>query len=371
MMITVRRFALLVLVLVGLGACSSDSDKDKGFSLDDSDISSPYPDSELFSGLEFDWRTHNRLANGSDNWPTTWGGDDIIYTAWGDGGGFEGGNRISRTSIGIAIVEGNFDDYETTNILGGVGSPKRPNFVGKSYGILAVDPSLYMWVSPGDGSTLYFGSRLHVSEDDGVNWEILDWDFSRDTGMITPTFLQFGKGYEGARDEYVYIYANHLTSPDFTILSVQKPGETFLLRAPKDLLKDRKSYEFFTGLDKEGNAKWSSKVEKKVPVLKDPNGVGWNVSAFYHPAYKRYFILTEHEQSFRGCLGMFEGESPWGPWKTVHYQCGFGEGQILTSSFYWNVPTKWIDKNGQFTMVFTGIKENDSWNTIQARFLTR
>ena len=49
----------------------------------------PYPPSASILGV--DWApatTIARRAEGSDNWPTTWGDDDALYTAYGDGRGF-------------------------------------------------------------------------------------------------------------------------------------------------------------------------------------------------------------------------------------------------------------------------------------------
>ena len=46
-----------------------------------------------------------RKAIDSDNWPITWGDDDRLYTAYGDGRGFE--PFVERKlSLGLARVEG-------------------------------------------------------------------------------------------------------------------------------------------------------------------------------------------------------------------------------------------------------------------------
>src|SRR5204863_1270699 len=50
----------------------------------------PYPPSPVISGVT--WAPPEsivRRARGSDNWPLTWGDDDLLYTAFGDGTGFE------------------------------------------------------------------------------------------------------------------------------------------------------------------------------------------------------------------------------------------------------------------------------------------
>ncbi len=47
---------------------------------------SPYPASPVIKGISFDWSTHIRLAQGSDNWPITWAADGHQYTVWGTAG---------------------------------------------------------------------------------------------------------------------------------------------------------------------------------------------------------------------------------------------------------------------------------------------
>src|SRR3712207_2154008 len=60
----------------------------------------PYPPSPVIERVEFDWKTHQRHAPGSDNWPATWGSDGHLYSAWGDGGGFGGSNGRGRVLLG-------------------------------------------------------------------------------------------------------------------------------------------------------------------------------------------------------------------------------------------------------------------------------
>ncbi len=67
-----------------------------------------------------------------------------------------------------------------------------------------------MWVSPGSGAKNYQEARLYRFTNRGASWTAASWAFKKQDGFILPTFLQFGRGYAGARDPYVYIYANHL-----------------------------------------------------------------------------------------------------------------------------------------------------------------
>jgi len=50
----------------------------------------PYPQSKVISGVSVDWSTHQRHAQGSDNFQLTWADDDHQYGIWGDGDGFAG-----------------------------------------------------------------------------------------------------------------------------------------------------------------------------------------------------------------------------------------------------------------------------------------
>ncbi|HYI93321.1 MAG TPA: hypothetical protein VEX68_07240 [Bryobacteraceae bacterium] len=73
---------------------------------------SPYPPSPFIRSVHFDWATHKRDAQGSDNWQLTWPDDDHLYGAWGDGGGFGGTNSDGRVSLGVARIEGAWDNYK-------------------------------------------------------------------------------------------------------------------------------------------------------------------------------------------------------------------------------------------------------------------
>ena len=68
-------------------------------------------------------------------------------------------------------------------------------------------------------------------------------------------------------------------------------------------------------------------------------------------------------------MGVFEAPEPWGSWKTVAYESGFGAGHVEETSFYWNISPKWLSSDGKdFMMIFTGHITLDSWNTVEASF---
>lgn len=337
----------------------------------------PYPPSASIEGVELDWTTHRREAPGSDNWPMTWADDDRQYAAWGDGGGFGGDNQRGRVTLGVARIEGAAGNYTGTNVWGGF-EPEHPaTFGGKSYGILSVDGTLYMWVSPQPGPHLK-ECRLAFSKDHGRTWTQADWAFRFKDGLTIPTLLNFGRDYAGARDGFVYSYFIEPTWGPTTPkdgkygFEVHVPGRVHLSRVPKIFILDRARYEFFSGRDKEGRPRWSADLAEKQPVFEDPNGVGWNLSVSHNPGLRRYLLATEHGATHAGRFGLFDATEPWGPWTCVAYEENWGAGHIEVSTFFWSLPSKWLSADGaHFTLVFTGKNSNDSWNTVAGRFVLR
>jgi hypothetical protein len=339
----------------------------------------PYPPSPVIRSMTVDWTTHKRDAPGSDNWQLTWAADDHQYGAWGDGGGFGGTNSDGRVSLGVARVEGSWENYRGVNVWGGKDGLHRAGIDGKSWGMIAVDGALYMWVVPGSPlAVMQREARLYRSTDSAASWQPALWAFSAADELTIPTICQFGRAYAGARDEYVYHYFIH--PRDLTSDRVQKPGAIYLARSPKRRLMERAAYEFFAGLDK-GHPLWTPEIARKRPVFEDrENGVGWVLSVNYNAGLGRYLLLTDHTVSNRGNLGIFDAPEPWGPWTTAVFLnesdgTSFGAGRLVPNTFFWNMPTKWHSADGaEFTLVFTGSgrgKDNDSFNLVRARFELR
>ncbi|MGD9201232.1 MAG: DUF4185 domain-containing protein [Chitinispirillia bacterium] len=328
----------------------------------------PYKRSESIKDIKLDWSSHKRLAIGSDNWPVTWAADNSQYTAFGDGGGFNGTNKKGRVSLGVSRIVGPVNKFKGHNIWGGYRSKTKSNVDGKSYGILAIDDVMYMWVSPGSDARGYQEARLYFSKDNGYEWNLCGWSFKQNDGIIYPTFLQYGKNYQFNKDDFVYIYAANLKSRDK--LMVQKPGEIVMLRVPKNNILNREKYVFFSGFDDDKNPKWTNNINERFPVFKDQNGVGWTCSASYVKKFDRYFLTTEHSESFKGNFGIFEAVKPWGPWTTIYYVEGFGSNKIEKSCFFLNFSNKFTyeNKDNKVFLIFTGVGKNDSFNFIEASF---
>jgi len=339
----------------------------------------PYPKSEVIKDIKFHWAYHNRLASGSDNWPVTWADDDNQYLVWGDGGGFGGTNSIGRSSIGVARIEGNWSNYNASNIWGGHNPKNHHEVIGKSYGIVCINSVLYMWVGMFHTREDQFDEvRIAYSTDHAASWAFTDWSFTRNEGIMMPTVCNFGKNYEGAKDDYVYSYLIRFQSYEgpggipnkVEWLNCQIPGLIDLARVPKDQVLDREVYSFFAGFEN-GRPKWTRDVNQRKPVFENPEGVGWCINVSFNEGLQRYMLTSEYTETHRGNIGIFDAPDPWGPWTTVCYQEKWGEGHIPLNTFFWNFSNKWMSKDGKtFTLIFTGRKENDSFNIIRGEFIT-
>jgi hypothetical protein len=333
----------------------------------------PYPPSPVIERITWHWDTYQTAAPGSDLWPVTWGPDDHLYAAWGDGGGFGGTDQDGRVALGFARIEGPPERFAGRNVNGGK-DPERPASFprrGKVGGILAVGDRLYAWLNTQNGTWPDVDEALIWSDDRAVTWKRSAWVFPRGDGNFKPsTYLNFGKGYTGVTDDlrgHVYCYGQRQ----------RKERETYVARVPRNWVTDREAYEFFSGLDK-GEPRWSSAVGKARPVFVDANGTGDLASVVYVPALRRYLWTCFHKGP--GQLGVFDGPQPWGPWTTVAYEERWGQmgpgGKGLTCSF----PQKWMSADGlTLWCVFSvygagarqGINRHDRFNLVKATLALR
>jgi CubicO group peptidase (beta-lactamase class C family)/dienelactone hydrolase len=299
----------------------------------------PYPPSPVIKSIQWAPKeTIVRQAQDSDNWPVTWADDGSCYTAYGDGYGFE--PKISeKLSLGFARVTGGPADFRGVNIRSATGEQHGNGAKGKkASGILMTGGVIYLWVRNAGNS------QLAWSPDHGQTWHWCDWKFTASFGC--PTFLNFGKDYAGARDEYVYVY-----SPDSDNAYV--PADRMVLaRAPKARIREREAYEFFTGLDG-GKPRWSVDIAQRGAVFRY-DGKCYRSGISYDAGLKRYLwcqTLPGGDARIQGGFGIYDAPEPWGPWTTVYYTQQWDVGPGESSSF----PTKWMTADGKtLYLVFSG-----------------
>jgi hypothetical protein len=309
----------------------------------------PYPPSPVI--LDVNWApvdTIARAADGSDTWPITWADNGHLYTAYADGWGFEP-LIDEKLSLGFARVEGPPTNFQGINIRSDNGE-KRGNGRGgeKASGMLMVDGVLYMWVRNANRRGEH--CRLAHSTNNSENWTWSDWEFE-ELGFCT--FVNYGKNYAGARDNYVYMVSH---SGD----SAYVPADDFVLtRVPKDKILERDEYEFFVALDSNNNPIWSANINDRGSVFNHP-GRALRSSISYNAALGRY-IWWQHDPTtgtdggydtrFEGGFGIYDAPEPWGPWTTVYYTEKWDVGPGEQGHF----PTKWMSADGRtMYLVFSG-----------------
>jgi CubicO group peptidase (beta-lactamase class C family) len=303
-------------------------------------LPAPYPSSAVIRRIE--WApasTIARRARGSDNWPLAWGDDDAIYTAYGDGRGFEPFVE-TKLSLGLAKISGGAADFTAENLRSSTAEQRGDGAAGKkASGLLMVDGTLYLLARNAGNS------QLAWSNDRGATWTWADWKFTRSFGC--PTFLNFGRNYDGARDDYVYVYSHDSHS------AYEAADRMVLARVLRRGLEQSEAYEFFAGLDADGKPTWTRNIDGRSAVFRHP-GRCYRSSISYNAALGRYLwcqVLPGEDPRFAGGLGIYDAAEPWGPWTTAYFAEKWGVAPGETAS----IPTKWIAGDGlSFYLVFSG-----------------
>jgi hypothetical protein len=106
-------------------------------------LGAPYPPSRVITVIEWAPKeTILRRAHDSDNWPMTWADDDALYTAYGDGYGFEPFLK-EKLSLGLARMNGMPSNFIGENIRAPSLEQKGGGRAGlKASGLLCLDSTL-------------------------------------------------------------------------------------------------------------------------------------------------------------------------------------------------------------------------------------
>jgi hypothetical protein len=249
-----------------------------------------------------------------------------------------------KLSLGFARITGGAADFKGVNLRSptceslGDGAKGR-----KASGLLCLDGVLYLLARNAGNA------QLAWSADHGLTWTWADWTFTHSFGC--PTFLNFGKDYAGARDEFVYLY-----SPDHDS-AYEAADRMVLARVPAHQMRRREAYEFFVQLDAQGQPVWTKDIAQRGAVFTNP-GRCYRSGVTYNAALKRFLWVqilpqSRHPQGprFQGGVGVYDAPEPWGPWTTVFFTEDWDVGPGETAS----LPTKWMSADGRTVhLVFSG-----------------
>jgi len=310
----------------------------------------PYPPSSVVTDLVWDDEmVHFGGERCGDNWPITWGDDDLLYTSLGDGYGFSA--RPIVYTLAFAAVDGMPPRLNAHDIPSNIDAPVGWGHDGiKASGLLMVDGILYLWVrnyivgTTADGKPDWRHSHLAWSEDHGRTWTWADWHFSDTFGC--PEFVQFDRNYAGAPDEYVYVVSQGGNS------AYDLDPEIVMARVPKGRVNRREAYEFFGGWRGNGTPFWTPDLARRRPIFSDPKGTQ-RIAITYNSGLRRYFLVTAHAVPsgipHTPALGVFDAPEPWGPWTTAYYHDAWAHAPMIHHKF----PTKWMSKDGRTMWLLT------------------
>jgi hypothetical protein len=324
----------------------------------------PYRPSPVIAAIE--WAPQEsivRAARDGDNWPLTWADDDAIYTTWGDGTGFVP-KVPQKLSCGFARITGAPGDFQGVNIRSPAEQFGQGRAGKKGWGLLCVAKTLYLWFGHADNKGAQ--AQLAWSRDHAATWTLADWKFA-ELGLLG--FINFGRNYAGARDEFVYAYSHDGPRAD-------GPADRFvLLRAPKDRLIERANWQFFAGMDAHGRPVWTSEIESRRGVFEHRDACLRSAMTNCAPL-KRYLWWQQIPQPpgvtndrgdtrFTGGFGIYDAPEPWGPWTTAFYTSKWDVGPGEHADF----PARWMSADGRtLHLVFSG---EDAFSVREARLKLR
>jgi hypothetical protein len=257
----------------------------------------------------------------------------------------------------LAKIAGSPPDFRGSNLRSAsVESVGDGQSAHKASGMLMVDGVLYLMVRN------VANARLAWSIDHGAAWTFADWKFTESFGA--PAFINFGRDYTGARDDFVYVISHDANS------AYEVADVVVLARAPQTRLREREAWQFFAGLA-DGKPEWSPDVGRRRPILRNP-GRCYRSSVSYNAPLRRYLLVhpvpnatirdeaSQPDTRFAGGLAIYDASEPWGPWTSVYFTDVWDVGPGETCSF----PTKWMSADGKsLSLVFSG---NDCFSVRQA-----
>jgi hypothetical protein len=182
-------------------------------------------------------------------------------------------------------------------------------------------------------------------------------------------FVNYGKNYASARDAFVYAYSHDHAHAD-------TPADRFiLLRAPKDKLTQRESWEFFVKLDANGQPTWTRDIAGRGAVFEHKDACLRSAMTYCAPL-KRY-LWWQHipqppgvtkdrgDTRFEGGFAIYDAPEPWGPWTTAYFSPQWDAGPGEHGDF----PAKWMSADGlTLHLVFSG---EDAFSVRQAKVTLR
>lgn len=304
-----------------------------------------------------------------DLWPCAWGDDDFLYTANGDGKGFDLQapwcdivmNRISGEAGSL-----HGERLSDENGVGGVfADPAEYN--RKPTGIVCADGQLYLVVQNLNKSVVggfddVPCATICRSTDKGKSWEFDEkTPMFRDYQFTTIFFLDYGKDNCLSPDGYIYAYGMDNNWRASFSKRVEDPVCLYLARVKPEQIMDRSGWAFFCGME-DGEPVFSKDMSLRKPVLEDARKVTITPppdqkdrvmestvisqgSVVYNQPLNRYLYSSWTENTFE----FYEAPAPWGPFR-LFLSKDFGTypwTQSHHGGYATVIPSKFISPDGK------------------------
>lgn len=338
--------------------------------------------SSEITGVTFDPQI-TRLCRSGDNWSITWADDDNLYASCDDGFGWDyacSDERFNQSNNRVWRLEGGPDNLRPGYLPGFPHYPCVDQWYG--YGILSVDSILYHFITCASDHEFCFpfrGAKLIYSPDHGAEWflhngvdahwgarstkrkDLFFWCETDEYAFANIEFLQAGKGYASAQDDYVYLY-----SPNGRF----NYHQLNLARAPRGKILHREAYEFCTEVLADGRALWSPKIEDRGSIHEFPDNYGWYSwlpSVVYNEKLGLYIMANggtgvdgSGMHDLPASMGIYTSTTPWGPWKEIFYTDTWVTDNSENRLYQPKLNPKWISEDGtEMYLIFSDA--SDKW----------
>jgi hypothetical protein len=313
------------------------------------DTQPPVPRSTVIKGIEWlsERLPYPDMAVTGDSYPLTWADDDALYTSSGDPMWH---GCMKDEGLDLEKIEGCPPHHRISRVNDMYGYRGFGGSGPKPSGMICVGGVLYFAVQnllgmkpPAHGEKCQHGSDAHiiVSRDHGKTWtpNLRDIKTPMFPGHLFggPTFINYGKDNEGARDAYVYAVSGD---------QWDNGSELRLGRVPADRITEKEAWEWVGSLTGAGAPRWTNDLTQSIPILRWDRHIGIP-DMMYLGGIKRYLLLTWrlHEDfAPQGSdLILLESPEPWGPFSLVH--CENWEDAIRTP-YCPKLPLKWMEPDG-------------------------
>jgi hypothetical protein len=330
-----------------------------------------------------------RLGGLGDGYKISWRADDRQLIVVNEGPGWRDPPKALYNSrlwtIAGSPHHAAFGEVDGYPDLDPANRPEgAPRYDG--HGLLAVRGRVYQFLSTLDRAEdrprHWAGSKLIYSDDGGQTWRNQDgtspvvWEgwgeqsrdrlafFNEPGGCFSLTSIaQMGRDYRANRDGYIYVYA-----PNGSVDGLM--NELVMFRVRIEHMLDRRAYEYFGGLRRDGRAHWVKNIEARAPVHVFPRGwvnytnlfpgdlvvESWVPSVVYNEPLGLYVMASAGigvapdgtEFGKPSYLGFWISATPWGPWRQVHEEAAWTPGGDADARAYApQISPKWVAPDGK------------------------